>query len=91
MQGHAARVTSLNGQYGAARLDAEFSHAAFEVIDPAIPPEFRAWPPREPYEYASIGAGLFAAFVVVVLRLIFGRIYGTPEYRAMFRRLRGAF
>lgn len=91
VQGHAARVSSLNGQYGAARLDAEFSHAAFEVIDPALPPEFRVWPPREPYQYAAIGAGLFAAFLAVVLRLIFRRIYGTPEYRAMFRRLRSAF
>jgi tyrosine-protein kinase Etk/Wzc len=91
VQGHAARVASLNNQYGAARLDAEFSHAAFEVIDPAIAPEFRAWPPREPYEYACIGGGLFAAFVVVVFRLIGMRIYRTPEYREMFRRLRGAF
>ncbi len=91
VQGHAARVTSLNGQYGAARLDAEFSHAAFEVIDPAIQPEFRAWPPREPYQYAAIGGGLLAAFVVVILKLLAWRILGTPQYRAMFRRLRGAF
>ncbi len=86
-----ARVASLNGQYGAARLDAEFSHAAFQIIDPAIPPEFRAWPPREPYQYASIGGGLLAAFAAVVLKLILWRIFATPEYRAMFRRLRGAF
>ncbi len=91
VQGHAARVTSLNGQYGAARLDAEFSHAAFEIIDPAIPPEFRAWPPREPYQYAALGGGLLAAFVAVILKLLLWRILGTPAYRAMFRRLRGAF
>ncbi len=90
VQGHAARVGALNGQYGAARLDAEFSHAAFEVIDSAIAPEFRAWPPREPYQYASIGGGLLAAFVVVILKLIGRRILYTPEYRVMFRRLRGA-
>ncbi len=91
VQGHAARVAALNGQFGAARLDAEFSHAAFEVIDPAIPPEFRAWPPREPYEYAAMGFGLVLAFAAVVLRLIARRILGTPDYRVMFRRLRGAF
>ncbi len=91
VQGHAARVASLNGQYGAARLDAEFSHAAFEIIDQAIPPEFRAWPPREPYEYAALGGGLLAAFVAVVLKLLGQRIFNTPEYRAMGRRLRGAF
>ena len=91
VQGHAARVASLNGQYGSARLDAEFSHAAFEVIDQAIPPEFRAWPPRESYEYASLGGGLLAAVVVVILKLLGKRIVNTPEYRAMFRRLRGAF
>ena len=91
VQGHAARVASLNGQYGTARLDAEFSHAAFEVIDQAIPPEFRAWPPREPYEHAAIGGGLLAALVAVILKLIVGRVVNTPEYRAMFRRLRGAF
>ena len=88
---HTARVGSLSSQYGAARFDAEFSHEAFTVIDPAIPPEFRAWPPREPYEYASIGGGLLAAFVMVVLKLIGTRILRTPEYRLMFRRLRGAF
>ena len=91
VQGHAARVGALNSQYGAARLDAEFSHAAFEVIDAAIPPEFKAWPPREPYQYASLGAGLLAAFVMVVLKLIARRILNTPEYRAIFRRLRGEF
>lgn len=88
---HAARVNSLNGQYGSARLDAEFSHEAFEIIDPAIPPEFKAWPPKEPYQYAAIGGGLLAAFVVIVLKLIVMRIAGMPEYRATFRRLRGAF
>ncbi len=91
VQGHAGRVAALNGQFGAARMDAEFSHAAFVVIDPAIPPEFRAWPPREPYQYAAIGFGLFAAFVAVVIKLIGRRIVRTPEYRVMFRRMRGAF
>lgn len=91
VQSHAGRVAALNGQYGAARLDAEFSHAAFEVIDSAIPPEFKAWPPKEPYQYAALGAGLLAAFAAVVLKLIGLRILRTPEYRAMFRRLRGAF
>ncbi len=91
VQGHAARVAALNGQFGAARLDAEFSHAAFEVIDSAIAPEFRAWPPREPYEYAAMGFGLVLACVAVVLKLIARRILGTPDYRVMFRRLRGAF
>ena len=91
VQSHAARVAALTGQFGAARMDAEFSHAAFQVIDPAIPPEFRAWPPREPYQYAAIGFGLFMAFVAVVLKLIARRILRTPEYRVMFRRVRGAF
>ena len=91
VQSHAARVGALNSQYGAARLDAEFSHAAFEIIDTAIPPEFKAWPPREPYQYAAIVGGLLAAFVAVVLKLMASRVYRTPEYRAMFRRLRGAF
>ena len=91
VQSHAARVAALNSQFGAARTDAEFTHAAFEVIDPAIPPEFRAWPPREPYQYAAIGFGLLLAFVAVVLNLIGRRILNTPEYRGMFRRLRGAF
>lgn len=88
---HQARVNALTGQFGGAQMDAEFSHAAFQVIDPAIPPEFRAWPPREPYQYAAVGFGLFAALVAIVIRLILGRIIRTPEYRAMFRRLRGAF
>lgn len=91
VQSHQARVSALNGQFGSIRTDAEFSHAAFEVIDPAIPPELRAWPPREPYQAAAVIFGLFAALTIVVLRLITGRIYGTPAYRAMFRRLRGAF
>lgn len=91
VQGLAARVTALNTQYGAARQDAEFSHAAFEIIDQAIPPEFKAWPPKEPYQNASILGGLLAAFVAIILKLIGLRIWRTPEYRAMFRRLRSAF
>ena len=91
MQSHASRVSALNGQFGSIRTDAEFSHAAFEVIDPAIPPELRAWPPKEPYQAAAVLFGLFAGLLVVVLRLIGRRIYRTPEYRTMFRRMRGAF
>ncbi len=88
---HQARVSALNGQFGSIRTDAEFSHAAFEVIDPAIPPELRSWPPHAPYQMAAVFFGLFAALVMMILRLMARRIYGTAEYRAMFRRLRGAF
>ncbi len=88
---HASRLNALNAQYGSSRTDSEFSHATFEVIDPAIPPEFMAWPPREPYQYAALMGGVLAAFVAVVFKLLLQRIWRTPQYRGMLRRLRGAF
>ncbi len=86
----AASVNSMSGQYGAARMDEEFSHTAFEVIDRAIPPEFKAWPPRDPYNAAALAAGVLAGLVAIFAKLLGARIWRTPEHRTTLRRLRGA-
>ena len=91
VSGRSALVGSLSSQFGAARLDEEFSHPALQIIDRAYAPEGRAWPPRENYEMASLGFGVFAALFAVVIKLIAGRILANPVHRAAIRRLRRAF
>ena len=86
-----ALVNSLSTQLGAARIDSGLSHPVFQVIDRAIPPEGRAWPPRQTYQVAALGFALFVAFFAVLIKLIARRILSNPEHRASLGRLRGAF
>ncbi len=88
---HAALVNSLNTQFQNARLDEDFSHPAFEVIDRAFAPETKAWPPRKTYAEACFAFGVLAGLFAVVLKLVIGRVLGNPEHRHKLHRLRGAF
>ena len=85
-----AAVAGLSGQYGSARADANLSHPAFQVIDKAIPPEGRAWPPRQAYQLAALGFAAIASLFVVLLVMVGKRIWTNPDHRASLYRLRGA-
>lgn len=88
---HTALVNSLNTQFENARLDENFSHPAFQIIDRAFAPETKAWPPRANYFVASILFAFIVALFGVVVKLIARRILGNPEHRANLHRLRRAF
>ncbi len=86
-----AAVTAMAAQAGSARVDPLFSHPVFQVIDSAIPPETKAWPPPGQYYIAALGFAGIMALVVVLLVLVAKRILRNPEHRASLGRLRRAF
>lgn len=86
-----AAVNGLNTQFSSVRAQSDLSHPAFTVIDHAIVPEFRVWPPRDQYNTAALIFAAFVAFFAVLIRLIARRVYTNPTHRASIGRLRRAF
>ena len=86
-----AAVNAMSAQFGSTRMDAQFSHPVFQVIDRAIAPEFRAWPPQSQYNNAALGFAAVAALFAVLIVLVTKRILRNPEHRASLGRLRRAF
>ncbi len=86
-----AAVNSMGAQFGSARMDSQLSHPVFQVIDRAIAPELRSWPPRNQYDAAALGFALIMALAAVLGVLVARRILRNPEHRASLHRLRRAF
>ena len=86
-----AAVTALSGQFSSARMQSDLSHPAFEIIDRAVVPEFRVWPPRDQYDTVALSFAAAMALLAVVIRLVAGRILANPTHRASLHRLRRAF
>ncbi len=86
-----AAVTAMAAQAGSSHIDPNFSHPVFQVIDRALAPEFKSWPPPNQYEAAAIVFGLVMAFVAILITLVARRILANPEHRASLHRLRRSF
>ncbi len=86
-----AAVAAMAAQAGSARVDPQFSHPVFQIIDSAIPPETKAWPPPGQYRTAALGFAAIMSLVMVLVVLVLKRILRNPEHRATLRRLRRAF
>jgi len=88
---HDGLVDSLASQFESARMNEAFGHSALQVVDLAVVPEHKAWPPRRPYiEIAAVGA-LFFGLIGVVFKLVLWRILADPQYREQMKTLRKAF
>jgi len=88
---HDALVESLTSQFEAARLNETFGHSAFQVVDLAVVPEHKAWPPRRPYIEIAAVFSLFFGLIGIVVKLVFRRIFQDPQHRAQMATLRKAF
>jgi uncharacterized protein involved in exopolysaccharide biosynthesis len=88
---HEQIVSSLASQYEAAKLNENFARPAFQVVDRAIVPENKAWPPRKPFFAAALIFAVLLGFIAVVARLTLRRIQSDPEHAAQLRSLRAAF
>ena len=86
-----AAVTAMAAQAGSSHVDPSFSHPVFQVIDRAIAPEFKSWPPPMQYEAAAVVFGLVMALAAVLITLVGKRILANPEHRASLHRLRRSF
>ncbi len=84
---HELLVNSLTTQFQAARLNEAFARSAFQVIDVAVAPEHKAWPPRKPYFLIALVFSAFFGAIAVAIKLAIGRLMGDPEHREQFRQL----
>ncbi len=90
VQYHNQLVNSLSAQYGSAHLDEHLSRPAFQVIDRAVVPEHKSWPPRKSFVLVAIAFALFASLVIVTLRLFLLRVLRDPANRDSLTLLRQA-
>ncbi len=77
---HESLVSSLANRYEALRMGSGGANT-FEVIDPAIVPEFPTWPPRRLFLEAAAGASLLFGVLVIALQLLARRILADPVQR----------
>ena len=78
---HESLVNSLANHFEALRVEAGTSSNTFEVMDPAIVPEFPTWPPRKLFLLAAAGVSLLLGVVGVALQLLTRRILADPVQR----------
>jgi len=88
---HESLVESLASQFETARLNETFGHSAFQVVDLAVVPEHKAWPPRRPYFEIAVVFAAFFGFTGVVIKLVVRRIFSDPRHREQMATLRKAF
>jgi tyrosine-protein kinase Etk/Wzc len=78
---HEALLTALGTQYESARSGEVQTVSQFQVVDRAIVPERKSWPPRTLFLALSLAfAGFFGA-VAMVLRIAIHRIIADPSQR----------
>ena len=88
---HEVLVNSLANQFETARLNEAFARSAFQVVDNAVAPERKAWPPRKPFFVISLVFSALFGMVAVTTKLLIGRLLRDPEHRDKLRQLRRAF
>ena len=78
---HEGLVSSLANHYETLRMGAGTSNNTFDVIDPAIVPEFPTWPPRHQFLEAAAGGALLVGLIAIALQLLLRRILADPVQR----------
>ena len=85
---HTALFSSLMHGLEDARLSEAASGESFQVVDRAVEPEFKAWPPRQSMLLLCLGVSLLVGLVSVVMHLFADRILRDPANRAQLSELR---
>lgn len=88
---YSSLVTSLGNEFETARLNEIAARSAFQVVDRAIPPESRDWPPRTSYLAISMLFAMLLGILAVVIKLLILRATAHAATREHLRALRGAF
>ena len=84
---HEERVKGLAAQFETAKLNQTFARPAFEIVDRAVVPERKAWPPRRPYLMFGFAFSAFAGLVSVICKLLWRRLISDPIHRAKLDEL----
>jgi uncharacterized protein involved in exopolysaccharide biosynthesis len=78
----------LAKQYEAARLDEAKTAAVIQVLDPAIEPDRKSWPPRAWIVAIATLLGLFGAVGYVLSAEALRRVRLDPDFDARLTMLR---
>jgi tyrosine-protein kinase Etk/Wzc len=88
---HEALLTALGTQYESARSGEVQTISQFQVVDRAIVPERKSWPPRTLFLALSLAfAGFFGA-VAMVLKIVIHRLTSDPIQRQHLASIRNSF
>jgi tyrosine-protein kinase Etk/Wzc len=88
---HDALVSALANQFETASLTEALARSAFQVVDRAVPPEHKAWPPRKPFMLVILVFGVMVGLAAIVAKLAWMRVVANPEHQTQLAKLRRAF
>ena len=87
---HETLFQLLARQYEAAKIDESKEAPAIQVIDSAVPPEFKYWPPRMLLTVAFTLIGLFVGGLWAIAIEVFHRNLEDPEQASKWASLKRA-
>lgn len=88
---HEGLLQSLSGQFQNARMAESASVDAFQVVDYAIEPERKAFPPRGLWLMFSVGFGVFMGALSIVFVLVKRRVQADLDYQRHMLEIRRNF
>jgi tyrosine-protein kinase Etk/Wzc len=80
----------LARQFEAAKLDEAKQGAVVQVVDAAIPPDKKSFPPRALFVFLSTLLGFITGVFCALVAAGFGKLKGNPEAADHIQRLRSA-
>lgn len=88
---HEALLTALANQYESAHLAETNSVTEFQIVDRAVAPENKAWPPRRLFLALAAVFAAMCGCAAIVLKLLMRRIYADPVQREYLHEIRDSF
>lgn len=88
---HEELLTALATQYESAHLAEDNSVTQFQVVDRAIVPEHKSWPPRPLFLALAVVFGLIVGSIAIVLKIFAHRLYADPVQREYLHAIRNSF
>lgn len=84
-------VQSLASGYETARLAESAGRSAFQVVDRAVVPERKSWPPRRPLVALAFVFSWLLGLAAATLKLLLRRLTADPVSQPHLKRLRSIF
>lgn len=88
---HETVLTALSNQFQNARLSEAGSATLFQVVDRAVAPEQKSWPPRRLFLLLSLAFATVAGVAAVGIKLLLRRLRSDPRNLEHLRTMRGSF
>jgi len=88
---HESLLTGLSSQYQNARLVEASSVDAFQVVDYAIAPERRSFPPRRTYLLFSAGLAVFLGVFAILFVMVKRKVQRDPDYQRHMLEIKKIF